>query len=161
MSFPDCGIYKTAHSLKGKESAVGAGILIYFHNHSSQGPPLVLLPKANVHNHWSFSDKGYLVDTDNAEAFIEGLTPLPSQGLYVTAQPVTLGETELPARLLVQLGYDASARAIVFPARWEENGLVFPPRGFRVDLETLSGAFAPADFQVPGRDTRQEERMLH
>jgi len=58
---PPCGLYKTTEPLPNKEEWVREDLLVYFHNHSQQGPPLLLLPASNAHNRWSFHEKGYLV----------------------------------------------------------------------------------------------------
>ena len=93
MALPDCGIYRTGVALEGREEAVPAGTLVYFHNHSSDGAPLVLSPLDNVHNRWSFHDKGYLVKGEAAAAFIAGVltwftVPVPDAQGYRNPHPL-------------------------------------------------------------------------
>ena len=84
---PPCGIYRTTAPLPGKEEWVRENLLVYFHNHSQQGPPLLLLPATNGSNRWVFHEKGYLIrDPD----YVETLVKLMDEGLYVLAEPIYL-----------------------------------------------------------------------
>lgn len=144
--------------MEGREEAVPEGVLVYFHNHSSDGAPLVLLPLDNVHNRWSFHDKGYLVRGEGAERFIAHLAPLPAQGLYVVREHIHLSGTDVLAeRTLVQLGYNRSGEPILFVARAEGNGFSFSDRGFRFPDTAVLERLTPAGFDPPS----PPERMLH
>ena len=108
---PPCGLYRTGTSLPKYEQDVPGGVLIYFHNHSDKGPPIVLLPRKNEHNNWAFHEKGWLVEDPG---FIGALVPLKSQGLYVvTERHLHISREEiLPEKTLVQLGYNRSGDTI-------------------------------------------------
>ncbi len=147
-----CGLYRTTAPLPGREEQVSAGRLVFYHNHSTQGPPLVLTPHANEHNVWRFHDKGWLVEDAD---WPETLAPLLPEGYYVLQRAVHLkgAEDALPDRTLVQLGYDRNARPILFPAEFEGNTIRFPERGFGFDDEVF-GLLEPAPFVAPGHRPR-------
>lgn len=150
MQLPECGLYRTGPGLPGKEAAIGAGALVYFHNHSKQGPPIVLRPVENVHNRWVFDERGYLVQGDGAEGFLAGLMRLPREGFYSVKAPIALvGEEVLAARSLVQVGYNRSGQAILFPARFQGNGLWFSDKGFRFEGLSVFERLADAGFDPP------------
>lgn len=145
---PDCGLYRTGTALAAHAEEVPAGILVYFHNHSEQGAPLVLTPHANHDNRWQFHERGWLVRGD--PAFLAGLTALKPQGLYVVRGHVHISREDLlPERSLVQLGYDRNARTILFPGRMEGNAIRFPERGYGFDDSAVQKALEPVDFRLP------------
>lgn len=149
MALPPCGIYKTTRPLPGYAEQVPAGRLIYFHNHSDQGPPLVLLPKNNTHNRWSFQENGFLVQGDDAAEFLATLVVLPAEGLYITQRHVGGEDSGLPPRTLVQVGYNQSAHVIVFGAQPHGNGLVFGDRGTRFEVLQVFDKLSRASFDLP------------
>jgi len=145
-TLPPCGIYKTRQPLTGKEEWVKENLLVYFHNHSQQGPPLLLLPSSNSQNRWSFHDKGYLVrDTQ----FVETLVPLRPEGYYILNEPIYLSPDEMIAEnTLVQLGYNRIAEPILFLAEFENNTIKFPTSGLKCTLEIFD-LVRSVDFRVP------------
>ncbi len=158
MALPPCGIYKTTFALPNREEEVPAGRLIYFHNHSEQGPPLVLLPKENTHNVWTFQERGYLVEGEGAPAFITTLASLPAEGLYLVQRAIDTNDGGIPARTLVQVGYNPSGHAIVFPARAQANGFAFPDRGTRFEGFKVFDKLARASFDPPQGAARDPEQ---
>lgn len=149
---PPCGLYRTTEPLSGKEEWVRENMLIYFHNHSQQGPPLLLLPSANGNNRWAFHEKGYLVrDPDYAGTLIG----LMDEGLYVLTEPIYLSRDEfIPEETLVQLGYNRAGDPILFLAKFLENGLTFPSSGLKCTLEVFD-LLRPVNFRVPGYDSHR------
>lgn len=146
-ALPPCGLYRTTVALPGHESQVASDRLVYFHNHSEQGPPLVLMPQSNTHNRWTFHDRGYLVESPE---FIRALVPLRPEGYYVIRDHLHLSREEiLPERTLVQLGYNREAEPILFVARFEENLIRFPDRGYRVNGPAVLEQLEPANFRAP------------
>jgi hypothetical protein len=144
---PKCGLYRTGIPLEGKEDSVAAERLVFFHNHSEQGPPLVLMPSVNEHNRWQFHDRGYLVESPG---FLENLVPLRPEGFYILKGHVHVGRDEIiPERALVQLGYNRKAEPILFMGRFEGNTIVFPTTGYRFDSLDLFDHLEPAGFLVP------------
>lgn len=145
-NLPPCGIYKTRKALAGKEEWVRENILIYFHNHSQQGPPLVLLPASNAHNRWTFHDKGYLVkDPDFAESLLE----LKPEGFYILNEAIFLSHDDvIPENTLVQLGYNRSGDPILFLAQFDNNTIQFPNSGLKCTLEIFD-LLRPVDFRTP------------
>jgi len=147
-----CGLYRTTAPLPGKEEKVSAGRLVFYHNHSEQGPPLVLTPHANEHNVWTFHERGWLVEDPD---WPETLVPLLPEGYYVLKAHVHLAKQEevLPERTLVQLGYDQRARPILFPAQFEGSTIRFSDRGYGFE-DGVFAALEPAPFVAPGHKPR-------
>lgn len=146
---PPCGLYRTTEPLPGKEQWVRENLLVYFHNHSQQGPPLILLPAANQLNRWSFHEKGYLIRDPN---YVSGLMPLKPEGLYVLAEPIYLSRDEfIPEHTLVQLGYTRSADPILFLAKFTDNAINFPASGLKCTLEIFN-LLEDVNFRVPDHD---------
>ena len=154
---PDCGMYRTGASLPGHEEEVPGGTLIYFHNHSDEGTPIVLTPHDNTHNRWSFHDRGWLVEDPG---FISALIPLKEQGHYtVSGHHLHVSKEEIIAeRTLVQLGYNRRGDTILFVAEFEGNVIKFPSQGFRFESPSVQEHLSPVEFEVP---EPEEERILH
>lgn len=126
-----CGPYRTTRELPGHPD-VGPGLLVYYHNHSKHGAPLVLLPESNTNNRWQFRREGYLVSDPDYLSSLEALKP---EGLYRLREHFHPDEGRtVAANALVQLGYNASASPIIFFPTWraEDNSLVFPSKGIGV-----------------------------
>ncbi len=148
-SLPPCGLYKTTQALPGKEQWVRENLLVYFHNHSQQGPPLLLLPASNAHNRWSFHEKGYLI---REPSFVSTLTPLKPEGLYVLREPIYLSRDEfIPEQTLMQLGYTRSADPILFLAEFTDNTIGFPSNGLKCTTE-IFGMLEDVNFATPERE---------
>lgn len=145
-TLPPCGLYRTVDPLPGKEEWVRENLLVYFHNHSQQGPPLLLLPASNAQNRWTFHDKGYLIRTPE---FVASLVQLHPEGYYVLNEPIYLSHDEMiPERTLVQLGYNRAADPILFLADFEANAINFPTNGLKCTLEIFD-LLEPVSFRVP------------
>lgn len=148
-NLPPCGLYRTTQPLPGKEQWVRAGMLVYFHNHSQQGPPLLLLPAENRANRWVFHEKGYLI---REPGFAETLEPLEDEGLYVLGEPIYLSRDEfIPDNTLVQLGYNRSADPILFLGQFEDNTIFFPDSGLKCTHEIFE-LLDEVKFRVPGQE---------
>lgn len=149
---PPCGLYRTTEPLPNKEDWVRENLLVYFHNHSQQGPPLLLLPSSNVDNRWTFHEKGYLVrETD----YVQTLVSLMDEGFYILNEPIYLSDDEfIPERTLVELGYNRSAEPILFMGKFEDNAIRFPDSGLKCTLEIFD-MLEEADFRVPNAPTSQ------
>lgn len=154
---PACGLYRTGTALPGHEEEVPGGTLVYFHNHSDKGPPVVLPPNENVLNRWTFHDRGWLVEDPG---FIGALVPLRPQGYYVVSgRHLHLSREEIIAeRTLVQLGYNRRGDTILFVARFEDNAIRFPERGFRFEAPAVQEHLEPVNFSVP---EAKPDRVLH
>lgn len=144
-----CGLYRTTRTLPGHDE-VGPGRLVYYHNHSEQGPPIVLLPEANTNNRWSFHRQGYLVTDADFTASLEALKP---EGLYRLREHFHPdAERTVAANALVQLGYNASASPIIFfpTLRAEDNAWVFPTSGMGIPAQVYE-LLEPLDTRGPFR----------
>jgi hypothetical protein len=145
---PGCGPYRTTRPLPGHEEAVPAERLIYFHNHSDAGPPLVLLPASNERNRWRFHQRGLLVEDPG---YVASLVALKPEGFYRLREHFHPNEEQVVAQnALVQLGYTAVAEPIIFFPRLHEteNSLVFPPRGTRIP-PPIYDLLEPLDHRGP------------
>ena len=156
IDIPACGLYRTTLPLPGQEEAIPAGRLVYFHNHSDQNKPIVLLPKSNTHNRWTFHERGNLVEDAD---FILGLEPLKVEGYYRLREHFHPNQEEIVADdQIVQLGYTPDAEALIFFPKIssELNALIFPERGMKIPaqiydlLEPLvtTGPFVPKQRHV-------------
>jgi hypothetical protein len=129
---PPCGLYRTTAAI----GEVPAGRLVQFHNHGDPGPG-VYLPTAWSGNRARFSDRGTTLTDPSVASTLE---PLAAEGLYRVKEPFTCCEREcrtFEADMLVQLGYDAEAHAIVFVPEWVDGAIAIPQRGTRVESERV------------------------
>lgn len=160
-----CGIYRTGVDLGGPRTADGLPVvtadrLVYFHNHSTQGPPLVLLPEENENNRWRFSDRGVLVDGDGSAAFLASLVPLPPEGYYVVKDHIHVtGDRILGEKSLLQLGYTREGEPILFPGEFDGLAILFSDRGFRFSDLAVLERLAPGGFVRPEQE--EESKTLH
>jgi hypothetical protein len=165
LELPSCGLYRTGRPFSGRDGEVPAGRLVFFHNHSQQGEPLVVLPATNTHNRWRFHDRGFLVRGEGAEDFIKGLEPLAQEGYYLVTGEIVLGsgsDAVLKPRTLVQIGYTRAGEPILFAAKTEGNGFSFPATGHRFQGIEVFGKLKPAGFDAPGEPAEETtERVLH
>ena len=140
---PDCGLYRTPKAYPGQEDRIPAGCLVYFHNHSENGPlPSVLPPDHNIQNRWHFH--GPSIENIRNPSWIEQLEKVPTEGFYTLRQELTFdeGRGKWPKGSIVQLGYTKSADPILFVAtiraRLEENDLFFSDKGMGLDRSRLN-----------------------
>jgi hypothetical protein len=148
-NLPPCGLYRTSEPLPGKEKWVKEQMLVYFHNHSEQGPPLILLPASNRGNKWDFHDKGYLV---KATEYVDTMIPLKDEGYYVLRDPIHLSPEEfIPERTLVQLGYNRAGEPILFLSQFGRNSISFPEDGLKCTLDIFK-LLKPVNFRIPDND---------
>ncbi|GMV38562.1 MAG: hypothetical protein AMXMBFR64_02780 [Myxococcales bacterium] len=147
MAALPCGLYRTTLPLTEREEQVPAGRLVYFHNHSSEGPPLVLLPRVNTDNRWTFHDRGYLVrDAD----WTVTLVALPSEGFYILRGHFhPPGGPVVHERTLLQLGYNLAGDPILFIPKLEDNAIRFPSVGYRFETLDILKDLDPAPFVLP------------
>ena len=142
LDLPPCGLYRTTLAHPDRPEQVGSGRLVHFHNHSNSGKPIVLLPKENTHNVWTFHDRGYSAPD---AAWCHTLQPLLEEGLYVTNDAVQVADDRLLAEgQLVQLGYNGFGDPILFfPTRaTSANALLFPEKGLKIAVAHLAALTA-------------------
>jgi hypothetical protein len=136
---PDCGLYRTTKPLPEHEGEIPAGLLVYFHNHSDSGLPVVVAPEHNVHNRWHFHGAGIPF---RGMSWADSLTKLLAEGFYVLRRTVPFDGGEWPKGGLVQLGYTRQGSPILFlaqvRAQLEENDLFFSDRGMSIPLEQMA-----------------------
>lgn len=130
---PPCGIYATRAPI----GSVPAGRLVYFHNHGEPGPGLYL-PSSWKGNRARFESRGHLLPAPESARDLE---PLPAEGFYRVAEAFYCCDSRcrrFDADLMVQLGYDGGARAILFVPELVDGSLALPETGTRVDRDRLA-----------------------
>jgi hypothetical protein len=129
-----CGIYRTTRAI---EPSIPAGALVFYHNHGDPGPG-VYMPKSWTNNRARFHEQGTTVPD---EAYAQTLQALPKEGYYRVKEPFYCCENHcrlFEENLLVQLGYNGQAQAIVFTPELVEGALAVPSEGQLVDDDQLS-----------------------
>jgi hypothetical protein len=156
---PDCGLFRTTKPLPEHDAEVPAGILVYFHNHSDAGLPVVVVPEHNIHNRWHFHGAGIPF---RGLSWADSLVSLPSEGFYMLRKALTFQGGEWPKSALVQLGYTRAGEPILFIAQaraeLKENDLFFSDNGVGIPREQMTileplQVFAeppPAGVHTPG-----------
>lgn len=130
---PPCGLYRTTAPLGDH---VPADRLVYFHDHGDPGPG-VYLPSGWAANRVRWHASGHTVPSSD---WARTLEPLAAEGLYRVREPFTCCEKRcrsFEADLLVQLGYDGTAQALLFVPEWTAAGLAVPEVGFRIDADRV------------------------
>lgn len=131
-TLPRCGLYRTTSPLGDH---VPAGRLVYFHDHGDPGAG-VYLPRGWSLNRAQWHERGHTVPAEWAAT----LAPLAPEGLYrvrarftCCAQACRTYEPDL----LVQLGYNAEAGALLFLPEWTASGLAIPELGVAIDADRV------------------------
>jgi hypothetical protein len=136
---PPCGLYRTTKALPEHEDAIPSGALVYFHNHSDSGLPVVITPDHNVLNRWHFHGDGIPF---RGLSWADSLIKLPTEGFYMLRKGLDFEGGSWPKGTLVQLGYTRVGDPILFIAQQraslDENDLFFSDRGVGVTREQLS-----------------------
>jgi hypothetical protein len=136
---PECGLCRTTKPLPEHEKDIPAGILVYFHNHSDSGLPVVIVPEHNILNRWHFHGEGIVF---RGLSWADSLVKLPAEGFYMMRKALAFEGGEWPKAALVQLGYTRTADPILFigqvRAQLEENDVYFSDRGVSITREQLA-----------------------
>lgn len=128
-----CGIYRTTEPI---EDSVAAGVLVYYHNHGDPGPG-VYLPREWRNNRAIFHDEGTTVPDED---YAESLQALLQEGLYRVVEPFYCCDSRcqyFEEDLLVQLGYNANAEAILFVPEMVDGAIALPAEGTLVGEDQL------------------------
>jgi hypothetical protein len=132
VKLPPCGLYRTT----GPIASIPKGRLVYFHNHGDPGPGLYL-PDTWVGNRVRLSERGTLLPSPEDVRLLE---PLPEEGFYRVTEAFDCCEKKcrlFENEMLLQLGYDAEGRAIVFTPEIIDGMFAIPEQGSRIDHEKL------------------------
>jgi hypothetical protein len=136
---PDCGLYRTTRALPDHEDEVPSGLLVYFHNHSDSGLPVVIPPEHNIHNRWHFHGPGV---TFRGLSWADSLVTVPAEGFYMLRKPLSFDGGDWPKAAIVQLGYTRNGDPILFigqvRAQLAENDLFFSDRGVGITRDQLA-----------------------
>jgi hypothetical protein len=136
---PNCGLYRTTKTLPEHESDFPVGSLVYFHNHSDSGLPVVIAPDHNIMNEWHFHGAG---TPFRGLSWAVSLIKMPEQGYYSLRKQLDFEGGSWPKATLVQLGYTKAGEAILFigqkRSQRTDNGLWFSDRGVPLSRDRLS-----------------------
>jgi hypothetical protein len=147
---PACGLFRTTKALPDHEDEISAGILVYFHNHSDSGLPVVIVPEHNIHNRWHFHGPGVAF---RGLTWTDSLQRLPSEGFYTLRKAFTFEGGEWPKGAIVQLGYTRVGGPILFiaqqRAKLDENDLFFSDTGVPLKVDQLGMLDAAQVFIEP------------
>lgn len=135
QKLPPCGVYLTRAPI----GDVPAGRFVYFHNHGDPGPGLYL-PEGWSLNRARFSPRGYTIP-DPVAPHVAQLEPLPAEGFYRVRNAFECCEKRcrtFEENLLVQVGYNGAAEAIVFVPELTATGFAIPANGTPVSRVRLS-----------------------
>ncbi len=136
---PPCGLYRTTKPLPEHEAEFPVGTVVYFHNHSDSGLPVVIAPDHNIMNEWHFHGAG---TPFRGLSWADSLVKMLDQGFYSLRKQLDFDGGSWPKGTLVQLGYNKSGDAILFIAQKRaqraDNSLWFSERGVPLSRERLS-----------------------
>jgi hypothetical protein len=146
MKLPDPGLYRTTKPYPGHEETIPGEALVYVGTKQNGGLPFVVRPGANRNNRWYWGEPTVPL---RAMGWANTLVRLPSEGFYTLPEEIRFdGGGRWLKHAVVQLGYNAEGRGIIFVAEQhdgeERNILVFSDRGRLIDDGLLNRlAWAP------------------
>lgn len=149
---PPCGLYVTRAPIAN----VPAGRLVYFHDHGDPGPG-IYLPTRWVANRARFDQPGTVLPSPEDAANLE---PLPHEGFYRVGEAFHCCAKKcrlFEADLLVQLGYDGAANAILFIPEMSDGAIGTPDRGTKIDRDQIAH-LAPLKVAVA---SQPRDRTFH
>jgi hypothetical protein len=136
---PNCGLYRTTKALPEHEGDFPVGSVVYFHNHSDSGLPVVIAPDHNIMNEWHFHGAG---TPFRGLSWADSLVKMLDQGFYSLRKQLDFEGGSWPKGALVQLGYNRTGDAILFiaqkRAQRSENNLWFSDRGVPLSRDRLA-----------------------
>ncbi len=138
MNLPDPGLYRTTQPYPGKENEIPAGVLVYV-GVNKDGVTFVVRPGSNRRNRWFWGEPTTPL---RSTTWGQTLKSLPSEGFYTLPQELQLGEGGVWRKnAIVQLGYNAEGRGILFVGEDRENEtnnvLHFSDKGVLVEDDLL------------------------
>ncbi len=139
MKLPDPGLYRTTKPYPGHEDALPAGVLVYVGSNSNGGLPFVVRPGSNRNNRWFWGDPTTPLRALNWASTLKKLAP---EGFYLLPEDLSFdGGGRWLKNAIVQLGYNAEGKGIIFVAEQHEdeerNVLVFSDQGRQVEDKML------------------------
>jgi hypothetical protein len=153
MDLPEPGLYRTTRPYPGHEKDFPAGALVYVGLASNGGLPFVVRPASNRHNRWYYNEPTLPL---RALAWAKSLIKLRAEGFYILPQDIQLENGGRWVKgAIVQLGYNAEGRAILFVAEQhadeERNVLIFSDHGRIIDDKLLARLTWAAILPVPSQ----------
>ncbi len=139
MKMPDPGLYRTSKAYPGHEEAIPENVLVYIGVKDGGGLPFVVKPGENRSNRWFWGEPTIAL---RAMGWVSGLMKLPAEGFYTLPKEIAFdGGGRWLKNALVQLGYNAEGRGIIFVGEQrqseESNILSFSDRGRLIDDDLL------------------------
>ena len=140
IDLPDPGLYRTTQPLPGHEEEFPAGVLVYIGMAQNGGSKFVVRPRSNRANRWYWGEPTTPL---RSPSWGKSLKPLPVEGFYTLPRTIEFdGGGRWVENAIVQLGYSAEGRGILFIAERREdeegtNVLYFGERGLSIDDDLL------------------------
>ena len=139
FELPTPGLYRTTEAMPGHEKDFPAGVLIYVGESNNGSGRFAVRPGRNARNHWFWGEPTTPL---RSPTWGKTLKALPSEGFYTLPEPIELdGGGRWLANAIVQLGYNAEGKGILFVGQWREDGeqnvLYFSERGVLIDDRLL------------------------
>jgi len=133
LDLPEPGLYRTTSAMPGNEGAFPAGVLVYLGEKSGQ--KFVVRPGRNTNNRWLWGEPTTPL---RSPTWAKTLRRLPAEGYYVLPEELRFeGGGRWLKNAIVQLGYNAEGRGIVFVAEQRDtasdNALYFSDRGMIIE----------------------------
>jgi hypothetical protein len=141
IDLPEPGLYRTTQPLPGHEEEFPAGVLVYIGMPQNGGSKFVVRPRSNRNNRWFWGEPTTAL---RSPSWAKTLKPLPAEGFYTLPRPIDFdGGGRWLENAIVQLGYNAEGRGIVFIAERRDdeesaNALHFGDRGLSIDDALLA-----------------------
>ena len=145
IDLPDNGLYRTTQPMPGNEETFPADALVYVGQSQNGGGKFVVRPGSNRRNRWFWGEPTTPLRTPT---WARTLKSLPSEGFYTLPDTLDFeGGGRWLKNAIVELGYNAEGKGILFVGEWREDGnenaLYFSDRGMLIEdklLERLTWA---------------------
>jgi hypothetical protein len=139
LDLPDPGLYRTTQPLPGHEDAFPAGVLVYVGQPQNGGTKFVVRPGDNRRNRWFWGEPTTPL---RSPSWAKTLRRLPTEGFYTLPDTLEFpGGARWVKNAIVELGYNAEGKGILFVGEWREDGtenaLHFSDRGMLIEDKLL------------------------
>ena len=139
LDLPDPGLFRTTKPMPGHEQSFPVGVLVYVGQPQNGGSKFVVRPGENRNNRWYWGEPTTPL---RSPSWTKTLKRLPAEGFYTLPKAVVLeGGGRWLENAIVQLGYSAEGRGIIFIAERRDqesaNALFFSDRGLGIDDDLL------------------------
>ncbi len=157
LDLPNPGLYRTTSPYPGHEEAFPAGALVYVGRPADGGLQFIVRPGRNSNNVWYWGEPTTPL---RSASWAKTLKALPSEGFYCLPETLDLdGGGRWLKNAIVQLGYNAEGRGILFVAERREaepaNALYFSQQGVLASDALLARLVWAPILPVPITELKQ------